>query len=152
MSEAAAESGAIMRRLEPLIGEWSMEAAFPGAAPLGGASAVFEWILGRRFVVQRTSLPDPNAPDAFMLISADQPSGYKQHYFDARGVVRLYEMTFTDGEWNLLRERPDFSPLDFSQRFVGTFSKDGNTIEGRWEQRSGDTDWRLDFGLTYRRT
>jgi hypothetical protein len=151
MSEEPTDTRTVMRPLESLIGEWSMELAIPGAAPVGSGSAVFEWILGGRFVVQRTSSPDPNAPDGFMVISADQPAGYTQHYFDDRGVVRVYEMTFADGEWTLLRERPDFSPLDFSQRFVGTFSKDGHTIEGRWEQRSDDGDWRLDFGLTYRR-
>jgi hypothetical protein len=44
-----------------------------------------------------------------------------QHYFDSRGVARLYEMTFSGGVWNLLRNSSDFTPLEFSQRFSGTF-------------------------------
>lgn len=36
----------------------------------------------------------------------------------------------------LTREVPDFSPLDFGQRFTGTFSADGDTITGAWENAS----------------
>ena len=53
---------------------------------------------------------------------------------EARGgktsFVRLYAMTFRDGIWTLVRSSPDFTPLDFSQRFTGRFSADGNTISG----------------------
>ena len=42
-------------------------------------------------------------------------------------MVRLYAMSFADGVWTLTRESPDFTPLDFRQRFTGTFSTDGNT-------------------------
>ena len=51
------------------------------------------------------------------------------------GVARLYAMTLDAGTWTLLRESPDFSPLDFAQRFTGTFSDDGDTIRGTWESR-----------------
>ncbi len=43
-------------------------------------------------------------------------------------------MTFTDGVWTLLRSSPDFSPLDFSQRYTGTLSDNGDTIHGAWEK------------------
>jgi hypothetical protein len=66
--------------------------------------------------------------------------------------VRLYEMTFDGREWTLLRRTPDFSPLDFAQRFTGTFSEDRDTIAGRWETSPDGTEWRPDFELTYRRT
>jgi hypothetical protein len=59
-------------------------------------------------------------------------------------------MTLDDRVWTLTRESPDFSPLDFAQRFTGTFSADGTTISGAWEKRL-DRDWRHDFALTYRR-
>jgi len=140
------------RRLEALIGEWRMEVAFPGAPALGGGSAAFEWTLGGRYVLQRTQVPHPDAPDVLILISVDPLSGdYTQHYFDSRGVTRVYAMTLSDSEWTLRRDRPDFSPLDFSQRFVGRFSEDRRTIDGRWDVRRDTSDWQLDFGLTYRR-
>ena len=138
-----------IEQLEPFIGEWEMEAVFPGRAPLaGGARCTFEWILGGRFLSQRAGAPDP-APDALMLISARE-EGFTQHYFDDRGVVRVYEMSFDGGRWELLRTKPDFTPLDFCQRYVGEFSDDGGRIEGGWESSSIDGgDWELDFRLNY---
>ena len=65
-------------------------------------------------------------------------------------MVRLYAMSLADGVWTLTRESPDFTPLDFGQRFTGTFSADGNTISGAWEKRLNG-DWEYDFALTYRR-
>ena len=59
-------------------------------------------------------------------------------------------MTFRDGIWTLLRESPDFTPLDFSQRFTGRFSPDGNTILGTWEIDNG-SGWKKDFDLVYSR-
>src|SRR5918993_347618 len=46
-------------------------------------------------------------------------------------------------------EAPDFSPLDFAQRFTGTFSDDGTTIAGRWEIAHDGSTWEHDFDLTY---
>jgi hypothetical protein len=61
-------------------------------------------------------------------------------------------MTFSGGAWKLLRDSADFSPLDFSQRFTGTFSEDGESIRGEWEKTSGASAWEHDFYLNYRRT
>ena len=72
-----------------------------------------------------------------------------QHYFDSRGVARVYHMGFGDGVWKLWRDSADFSPLDFSQRFIGTFSNDGTTIKGRREICHDGSTWEHDFDLTY---
>ncbi len=145
-------SSAAIGRLQALIGEWRVEVAFPDGPLLTGASTVFEWILDGRYVSQRTSVPDPGAPDSLALISVDPVSGdYTQHYFDSRGVTRVYEMTLSDSEWTLSREQADFSPLAFAQRFVANISEERATIDGRWEKRSGAGDWQLDFQLTYQR-
>jgi hypothetical protein len=85
------------------------------------------------------------------FIEARFPGGYTQHYFDSRGVVRLYAMSLVDGVWTLTRESPDFSPLDFRQRFTGTISEDENTITGAWEKCLDGGEWEHDFALTYRR-
>jgi hypothetical protein len=74
-----------------------------------------------------------------------------QHYFDSRGRARVYAMTFDDGVWTLLRDSPDFTPLDFSRRFTGEFSAYGNFISGRWERSKDGSGWEHDFELTYRR-
>ena len=55
--------------------------------------------------------------------------------------------------WTLLRDRPDFTLLDFAQRYTGTFGADGQTITGQWEiSHDGRTTWERDFGLNYRRS
>jgi hypothetical protein len=111
---------------------------------------VFEWLPGGRFLVQRWEVPIPDVPDGIAVIGFDSSRGaYRQHYFDSRGVARLYEMTFAEGVWTLRREAADFSPLDFAQRFTGTFSDDGTTIAGRWESSADGSTWEHDFDLAY---
>jgi hypothetical protein len=61
-------------------------------------------------------------------------------------------MTFSEGKWTLTHEKPDFSPLNFSQRFTAGFTDDGNTIYGTWESSADGARWQRDFGLTYTRS
>ncbi|MBV8691709.1 MAG: hypothetical protein JOZ37_05650 [Actinobacteria bacterium] len=137
--------------LEPFIGTWTVEAVFPGDMS-GTGTCTFEWMDGKRFLVQRTSVPDP-APDSLAIIGPDEATGaYRQHYFDTRGVARVYAMTFDGNLWELTRTEADFSPLDFSQRFTGTVADGGDTIIGAWQTSDDGVDWKHDFDLTYRRT
>ena len=139
--------------MEALLGEWSIEVSLPGA-PEGdvGARVTFEWLPGEKFLLQRWQIPVPEAPDGLAVIGYDEGRGtLLQHYFDSRGVARVYEMTLADGVWTLTRERPDFSPFDFAQRYEGRFTDDGGAIEGRWDIRHEGEDWRKDFDITYRR-
>jgi hypothetical protein len=148
-----------LARLGVFIGDWSMEARFPGHQPAAGAAdsglqvrSRFEWALGGQFLLQHTEVPLPGVPDSLAIIGVDQRTdGYSQHYYDSRGVERRYAMGFADGVWTLTRESPDFSPLDFRQRFTGTFSQDKDTITGAWEKRQDGGEWEHDFALTYRR-
>jgi hypothetical protein len=149
-----------LARLDVFVGDWSLEARFPGQdqAPPGPGGGVtirsrFEWALDGQFLLQHTEVPVPDAPDSLAIVAADpHTGGYTQHYYDSRGVVRLYAMSITDGVWTLIRESPDFSPLDFRQRFTGTFSADGNTIDGAWEKSAaGGGEWEHDFALIYHR-
>ena len=53
-----------MERLAALIGEWSMEARFKDIPPAdASARAVFEWMPGQRFLIERWEVPVPEAPD-----------------------------------------------------------------------------------------
>jgi hypothetical protein len=135
-----------MARLEPLIGEWRLESSLGNVR----ARAVFERALGAAFVLQRLEIDLPEAPDGLCVIAADPATGgYIQHYFDSRGVVRLYAMTFDGPSWTLTREQPDFTPLEFAQRYTGTRSPDGGSITGRWEKRFPGQGWEKDFDLNY---
>jgi hypothetical protein len=60
-------------------------------------------------------------------------------------------MSFDGRLWTLSRTSPDCSPLDFSQRYSGRFSDDGDAIEGTWEICEEGETWKKDFDLTYRR-
>jgi hypothetical protein len=138
-----------MEPLTPLVGEWNVETSLGDVR----ARTTFEWTLDGRFLVQRSEIELAEAPDALSVIASDaEHGGFTQHYFDSRGVVRVYAMTFEGGVWTLLRERPDFTPLNFSQRYVGEFSDDGDTITGRWERgESLGAPLQHDFDLNYTR-
>jgi hypothetical protein len=145
---------AALEGLDVFVGAWTLEAVFPNKPTevLPGGRSVFEWMKGRQILIQRTEAPAAEAPDSVAVVANDpEKAAYIQHYFDSRGVVRLYAMTLRDGVWTLLRASPDFSPLDFAQRFIGTFGDHGDTIRGTWETSDDGSHWRKDFDLTYRR-
>ena len=102
--------------LEVLVGEWSMKAEPPGGPPWPGEGRLtFEWIEGGGFLIQRWTVDIPEAPNGVALIgvgdkpvpvsgTGDSEGGYRQHYFDSRGVHRVYEMSLEGGTWKLWRE------------------------------------------------
>ena len=139
--------------LEAFVGEWRLEApAFPLPPDLANAArCTFEWTLGRTFLLQQAAISVPEAPDGLCVIGLDAGDAYTQHYFDSRGVARIYAMTFDGRDWTLERRTADFTPLDFHQRWSGTFSGDGQAIHGRWETAPDGREWELDFELSYHR-
>jgi hypothetical protein len=140
--------------LDVFVGEWTMEAHFDDLPPAeGDARVVFEWLPGEQFLVERWSVPVPEAPDGIAIIGADPSHEGQclQHYFDSRGVARLYRLTVDDNVWTLWREEADFSPLDFRQRYTGEISDDGRSITGAWEICHDGTTWQRDFDLSYRK-
>lgn len=139
--------------LEPLIGEWRMEMLFERVElPDVGARVTFEWRGDKAFVLERWTVPIPEAPDGLAVIRWDDGRGtFLQHYFDERNVARVYEMTLADGVWTLERTKPDFSEFDFSQRFVGRFSDDASRIDCTFEIAHDHVTWEKDFDAVYTR-
>jgi hypothetical protein len=149
LSGMTSTPGEALHRLEPLVGLWSLEAVFPGQprSDLRG-QLTFEWLPGGGFLVQRWEVPIPEAPDGIAVIGWHAERGtFLQHYFDNRGVARVYEMGFADGVWTLSRSEADFSPLDFRQRWRGTL--EGDQIIGVWEICHDGNTWEHDFELRY---
>jgi hypothetical protein len=146
MDQPTAEQA--LKELEPLIGEWELEAIPPGGEPWPGeARATFEWHDSGSHVVERSTIEMPEAPDAIAIMGCDAANGtYHQLYSDDRGVCRTYEMSIGGGEWRLWR---DGEP--FSQRFTGRFEDGGNTIAGRWEKAEAGGEYETDFDLIFRR-
>lgn len=144
MDQPTAE--AALKKLEPLVGEWSLEAhGADGERWPGSGRAVFEWHDSGAHLVERSTADLPEAPDGISIIGCDAANGtFFQLYSDDRGVCRVYEMSIGDGEWKLWR---DGEP--FSQRFTATISSDGNTITGRWELAEDGSTFTTDFDLIY---
>jgi hypothetical protein len=133
--------------LNVFVGVWEMTASLmPDGVP-PRAETSFEWLEGCRFLIQRWQVDHPAAPNGIAIIGSDEERGTcLQHYFDSRGVARVYEMSFADGVWKLWRIAPGFC-----QRFTGTFDEQDDTITGSWESSSDGSAWEHDFDLTYRR-
>jgi hypothetical protein len=115
-----------LEHLQVLVGEW--ETDVPGVEAKGRTT--FEWLEGGGFLVEHSTVDRPEFPNAICIIGSTGPDGgLQQHYFDSRGVARVYEMTLENRVWTLFRAGPDWP-----QRYVGVLSEDGNTITGRWER------------------
>jgi hypothetical protein len=132
--------------LEVLVGEWTVAGAhplFPGAT-LNGLST-FHWLEEGAFLVMHSDFEKPGPPSAVAIFGHDD-SFEKDFmlYFDDRGVSRIYEMNFGGGIWKMNRNFPGFS-----QRFTGTFSKDGRTIVGIWELSKDNVEWNRDLEVVY---
>jgi hypothetical protein len=147
--------GPVLSRLEPLVGEWELEASIDGQPTVRGTTR-FEWLEGGAFLVQHAdAAPTPGAPPEWTenspfplttVFGLDDASGlFTMLYTDARGVCRVYPMSLDDGVWTIWGQ----AGPGFFQRFTASFSDDGRRITGRWE-RSGDGEsWELDFDMEY---
>jgi len=130
------------------IGSWETEGAhplLPGEAIRG--TSTFEWLEGRRFVIWRSQYEHPRIPDAITIIGVTDGQ-LSMHYFDERGVYRVYAASLDQGTWRYWRDAP--AP-DFSQRFTGRFGDDGDTITARGELSKDGSTWEDDLALDYRR-
>jgi hypothetical protein len=107
------------------------------------------------FVVLRSTVQPPEFPDSISIIGGG-PEGEPapMHYFDERGVQRLYLSTVGDGRWVIWRGDESWreSP-GHNQRYVGEISPDGSKITGAWERGLGEAGdrWEQDFTLDYQR-
>ncbi len=132
--------------LEPLVGDWTTTATLPGAdAPVSGHTS-FAWLDRGGYLIQHAMMEDPVFPTGVMVIGPDAEGRIVQHYFDSRGVARVYGMSLEAGILRLWREG-----ADFWQRYEGRFSPDGNTVTGAWEKSDDGSKWEHDFDLAYER-
>lgn len=144
-----------LRPLEAFIGEWDMMFSIDGLA-VGRGWAIFSWLEDHSFVVQQAdaelSVPgmavkrSANSPMPLTTIIGfdDLSNHFSMLYADARGVLRIYQMSFRDGIWKLWRDAPGFF-----QRFTATFSDENEIITGCWETSSDGLMWEYDFEVTY---
>ena len=147
----------ILEQLDALVGEWEIETTINGQT-LRGAQTTFDWLEDGAFLGQHEEIGDTSmVPDEvienlpFPIVAIigldDSNEQFSMLYADARGVFRVYQMSLTNGVWKIWRDAPGFS-----QRFTGTFSDDGDTINGYWELSDDGTEWEHDLDLTYLRS
>lgn len=140
-----------LSELAPLVGIWRLAlwggAFLPDPVQRVDAGPVhFTWIEDGAVLAMRQGSED-GPPAARMLIGRDQDEDqYTVLYSDARGVSRVYAMSFASGEWRLWRDNPDFA-----QRFEAAFSDDGSRMTGHWEKATDGGPWEHDFHLEYTR-
>ena len=143
-----ATRAAALERLQPLVGEWTAEFRFSFTPEPTAGWLSFAWELGGQFLLERSGAEHPDAPSGLCVISvADEGDGheYVQHYFDSRGVVRVYRMTLRDGVWQLVRDRPDFTPLTFHQRYTGASARRADDRRAVGGSNDDGATWETDF-------
>ena len=154
----------VLKPLDRLVGNWTTEAthpAMPGVVVRG--TVLIEWLEGQRFLIHRARTDHPKFPDAISIIgdmerdrvggadggedpASREQSTWRMHYFDSRGVFRVYETRVDDDAWRWWRD-----VAGFSQRFTGRFTDGGDTIVGLSQLREDDVHWTDDLAITYRR-
>jgi hypothetical protein len=138
-----------LRDLDQLVGEWTLEAthpAFPDLVVPGRSS--FQWLDGEKFMIQRSTADHSDFPNSISVIGAMSDDGERlsMHYYDSRGVHRMYSLEMSQDVLRIARDAPGFS-----QRFEGALTDGGDTLAGRWRLSRDDKTWDDDLEITYRR-
>jgi hypothetical protein len=137
-----------IKQFDILIGEWAMVGTHPQLPSAVHGHSTFEWLregalLGWHFDWEQGQ----GVPNAFSVIGHDDAvEPCSMLYSDERGVARIYQMSLAGGVWKMWRDAPGFS-----QRMIGTFSEDGNTIIWNGELSRDDFAWEPDLSVTYTR-
>jgi hypothetical protein len=66
------------------------------------------------------------------------------HYYDSRGVSRVYEISIDADSWHIWQ-----NTAGFSQRFNGMAADGGDAILGGWQLCRDDSQWNDDLQITY---
>jgi hypothetical protein len=130
--------------LSPFIGRWTMHAEWPSGDTMDPGELEFSWLGNtQEWLVQRWNY-EPPFPSGVALMGWDEGRGtLLQHYFDDRGVARVYTMSFDGRVWEMSRTSGDFSEFEFSE--------DGTTNEGECTIQHPGQDWETDFHVVYTR-
>jgi hypothetical protein len=127
--------------LDRLLGSWELtmrHSAFPEPVP---GRQRYERVLDGAFVILHWSYDHPEFPDAIAMFNESSC-----HYFDVRGVIRVFDFTIDDAGWSMIRIEDEFS-----QRTTGRFR--GESVIDCVGERSGDrgATWEHDFSMELRR-
>ena len=127
--------------LDRLLGSWALTMQHAELPGLVSGRQRYERVLDDAFLILRWSYDLRDFPDAIAMLNDSEC-----HYFDVRGVIRVFDFAIDDAGWSMVRIDDEFS-----QRFVGRF-RGTDTIDCVGE-RSGDrgATWQHDFTMELRR-
>lgn len=130
-----------MSELDRLIGTWEFTMHHAAMSePVTGRQR-YESVLDGAFVLLHWTYDHPDFPDAMALLADD-----RCHYFDVRGIVRVFSVEVDHGGWSMIR-----LDEDFSQRFAARFrGPDAMDCTGEVSHDTGVT-WQPDFTMTFQR-
>ena len=141
-----------MSALQTLIGEWRTEAThpmLPGVVVQG--TSTFEQL--GKFIDVRAQSAHPDFPNSVSVIG--ETAGLRMHYFDDRGVHRLFDVTVAPAgiQFSLVRRGTgtEFATGDpgFWQRFDGRVEDRGNKLVGLWQLSQDNVKWDDDLAITF---
>jgi hypothetical protein len=140
-----------MRRLDSMVGEWDVtmtHAWFLDSldTEIRGTATV-EWFADG-FLLLRSAFEDRDASAggsawALAIGRNDARDSFVALSYDDRDVYRVFDMTFADDEWTLLREDPDFH-----QRIVMRLAQDRIDMRADASEDEGAT-WRKDLDYIF---
>ena len=134
-----------LEAFDALVGTWDTAATHPMVEGVVPGQITFEWLEGRKFLIQRSRNEHELFPDAITVIGAPEDGdGLVQEYFDSRGVRRTYGVSLEDGVLRLWRDDPAFA-----QRYEATLAPDA--FDGVWQVAETPGDWRDDLRVSYHR-
>ena len=130
-----------MSALDRLLGTWEFTMHHSDISEPVTGRQYYERVLDGAFVLQRWTYDRPDFPDAMALLTED-----RYHYFDVRGITRVFDFDVDDAGWSMV-----LLDEDFSQRSTARFrGPDVMESTGEKSHDKGVT-WQHDFTMTYQR-
>ena len=127
--------------LDRLLGSWRLTMHHSQMTePVLGRQR-YERVLDGAFVALDGVYEHPDFPDAYALLDETH-----FHYFDVRGVIRVFDFGIDDGGWRMTWIAPGFSQRS-TARFVGD---DAIEVEGERSDDEGGR-WQHDFRVELQR-
>ena len=127
--------------LERLVGTWDFAMRHVALAEPVTGQQTYERVLDGRFLQLRWTYRHPEFPDALVLLD-----GTTYHYFDVRGVVRVFAMQVDDEGWSITRTGDDFW-----QRSQVRFTGPGTMVGTGENSYDGGSTWQHDFDISCER-
>jgi hypothetical protein len=127
--------------LDRLLGTWSLTMRHAAVQEPVTGEQRYERVLDDAFVMLRWTYDHPEFPAAIAMLDES-----RCHYFDVRGVTRVFDLEIDDQGWSMIRR-----DTDFWQRSNATFEgPDAMTGTGENSYDGGAT-WQHDFSMSYTR-